>query len=168
MKIEHKTFEKLFSFVEQFPHYFVGSNADLPIVGGSILSHDHFQGGHYEFAMAKAPVERSFTVKGFEDITSGIVKWPMSVIRLSHKDYHRLIELADVILNGVVIQMRQHLSMPRQMENLIIPLHRSPENVVRIMSWISYFVTISQPRNILWVYIIHMQNCTISRKRISV
>ena len=99
MKIEHKTFEKLFSFVEQFPHYFVGSNADLPIVGGSILSHDHFQGGHYEFAMAKAPVERTFTVKGFEDITSGIVKWPMSVIRLSHKDYHRLIELADVILN---------------------------------------------------------------------
>ena len=99
MKIEHKTFEKLFSFVEQFPHYFVGSNADLPIVGGSILSHDHFQGGHYEFAMAKAPVERTFTVKGFEDITSGIVKWPMSVIRLSHEDYHRLIELADVILN---------------------------------------------------------------------
>ena len=98
MKIEHKTFEKLFSFVEQFPHYFVGSNADLPIVGGSILSHDHFQGGNYEFAMAKAPVERTFTVKGYEDIQSGIVKWPMSVIRLSHKDYHRIIELADVIL----------------------------------------------------------------------
>ena len=98
MKIEHKTFEKLFSFVEQFPHYFVGSNADLPIVGGSILSHDHFQGGNYEFAMAKAPVERTFSVKGYEDIDSGIVKWPMSVIRLSHKDYHRIIELADVIL----------------------------------------------------------------------
>ncbi|MBO5146832.1 MAG: UDP-glucose--hexose-1-phosphate uridylyltransferase [Lachnospiraceae bacterium] len=98
MKIEHNTFEKLFSFVEQFPHYFVGSNADLPIVGGSILSHDHFQGGNYEFAMAKAPVEKEFTVKGFEDIKTGIVKWPMSVIRLSHKDYHRIIELADVIL----------------------------------------------------------------------
>ena len=98
MKIEHDTFEKLFSFVEQFPHYFVGSNADLPIVGGSILSHDHFQGGNYEFAMAKAPVERTFEVKGFEDISAGIVKWPMSVIRISHKDYHRLIELADVIL----------------------------------------------------------------------
>ena len=98
MKIEHNTFEKLFSFVEQFPHYFVGSNADLPIVGGSILSHDHFQGGNYEFAMAKAPVEKSFSVKGFEDIQSGIVKWPMSVIRLSHPDYHRIIELADVIL----------------------------------------------------------------------
>ena len=98
MKIEHNTFVKLFSFVEQFPHYFVGSNADLPIVGGSILSHDHFQGGNYEFAMAKAPVERNFSVPGFEDIKAGIVKWPMSVIRLSHADYHRIIELADVIL----------------------------------------------------------------------
>ncbi len=99
MKIEHNTFCKLFDFVKQFPHYFVGSNADLPIVGGSILSHDHFQGGHYTFAMAKAPVERSFTVKGFEDVESGIVKWPMSVIRLSAKDSDRVIELADVILN---------------------------------------------------------------------
>ncbi|MCM1182151.1 MAG: UDP-glucose--hexose-1-phosphate uridylyltransferase [Roseburia sp.] len=98
MKIEHNTFVKLFNFVEQFPHYFVGSNADLPIVGGSILSHDHFQGGNYEFAMAKAPVERSFAVKGFEDIKAGIVKWPMSVIRLSHPDYNRIIALADVIL----------------------------------------------------------------------
>jgi UDPglucose--hexose-1-phosphate uridylyltransferase len=99
MKIEHNTFCKLFDFVKQFPHYFVGSNADLPIVGGSILSHDHFQGGHYTFAMAKAPVERNFTVKGFEDVESGIVKWPMSVIRLSAKNSDRVIELADVILN---------------------------------------------------------------------
>ncbi|WP_029231291.1 UDP-glucose--hexose-1-phosphate uridylyltransferase [Butyrivibrio sp. VCB2006] len=99
MKIEHNTFCKLFDFVKQFPHYFVGSNADLPIVGGSILSHDHFQGGHYTFAMAKAPVERTFTVKGFEDVNSGIVKWPMSVIRLSGPDTDRIIELADVILN---------------------------------------------------------------------
>ena len=99
MKIEHDTFCKLFDFVKQFPHYFVGSNADLPIVGGSILSHDHFQGGHYTFAMAKAPVERSFTVKGFEDVKSGVVKWPMSVIRLSAPDYERIIALADVILN---------------------------------------------------------------------
>jgi len=99
MKIEHNTFCKLFDFVKQFPHYFVGSNADLPIVGGSILSHDHFQGGHYDFAMAKAPVERSFTVKGFTDVAAGIVKWPMSVIRLSGSDCDRLIELADVILN---------------------------------------------------------------------
>lgn len=98
MKIEHDTFCKLFDFVKQFPHYFVGSNADLPIVGGSILSHDHFQGGHYTFAMAKAPVERSFTVKGFEDVNSGVVKWPMSVIRLSSPDSDRVIALADVIL----------------------------------------------------------------------
>ena len=98
MKIEHDTLVKLFHFVEQVPHYFVGSNADLPIVGGSILSHDHFQGGNYEFAMAKAPIEKAFRIKGFEDIDAGIVKWPMSVIRLSHEDYNRVIELADVIL----------------------------------------------------------------------
>ncbi len=99
MRIEHNTFCKLFDFVKQFPHYFVGSNADLPIVGGSILSHDHFQGGRYEFAMAKAPVERSFAVKGFEDVDAGIVKWPMSVIRLSGSDTQRIIALADVILD---------------------------------------------------------------------
>ncbi len=98
MKIEHATFCKMFDFVKQFPHYMVGSNADLPIVGGSILSHDHFQGGNYEFSMAKAPVERTFTVAGFEDIEAGIVKWPMSVIRLSGADSDRLIALADVIL----------------------------------------------------------------------
>ena len=98
MKIEHATFCKLFDFVKQFPHYFVGSNADLPIVGGSILSHDHFQGGHYEFAMAKAPLERTFTVKGFEDVKAGVVNWPMSVIRLSGGDTERIIALADRIL----------------------------------------------------------------------
>jgi UDPglucose--hexose-1-phosphate uridylyltransferase len=98
MKIEHATFCKLFDFVKQFPHYFVGSNADLPIVGGSILSHDHFQGGHYEFAMAKAEVESEFTVKGYEDVKAGIVKWPMSVIRLQAADSDRIIALADVIL----------------------------------------------------------------------
>lgn len=98
MKIEHDTFCKLFDFVKQFPHYIVGSNADLPIVGGSILSHDHFQGGHYEFPMAKAPVEREFTIRGFEDVKAGIVKWPMSVIRISAKEPERLIALADKIL----------------------------------------------------------------------
>lgn len=98
MKIDHAAFCKLFDFVKQFPHYFVGSNADLPIVGGSILSHDHFQGGRYEFAMAKAPVERSFTVAGYEDVKAGIVNWPMSVIRLQAADTDRIIALADVIL----------------------------------------------------------------------
>ena len=100
MKIEHDTFCKMFDFVKQFPHYFVGSNADLPIVGGSILSHDHFQGGCYEFAMARAGVERTFTVKGFEDVESGIVCWPMSVIRISSPSTERLVALADVILNA--------------------------------------------------------------------
>ncbi len=99
MKIERATFVKLFDFVKQFPHYFLGSNADLPIVGGSILSHDHFQGGHYTFAMEKAPIIKEFTVKGFEDVTAGIVKWPLSVIRLQCKDEKRIIDLAEHILN---------------------------------------------------------------------
>lgn len=98
MKIEKATFGKLLDFVTEFPHYFVGSNADLPIVGGSILTHDHFQGGHYTFAMAKAPIEKEITFKGFEDVKAGIVKWPMSVIRITGKDKNRLIELADKIL----------------------------------------------------------------------
>ena len=100
MKIEKETFMKLFDFVKLFPHYFLGSNADLPIVGGSILSHDHFQGGHYTFAMAKAPIDKHFAVKGFEDVESGIVKWPLSVIRLRSKDEKRLIELGTHILDA--------------------------------------------------------------------
>ena len=81
MKIERATFVKLFDFIKLFPHYFLGSNADLPIVGGSILSHDHFQGGHYTFAMERASVEEHFTVPGYEDVRACIVKWPQSVIR---------------------------------------------------------------------------------------
>ena len=98
MKIERATFGKLLDFVSQFPHYFVGSNADLPIVGGSILSHDHFQGGHYTFAMETAPIEKEITFPGFEDVKAGIVKWPMSVIRITAAEKDRLIELADKIL----------------------------------------------------------------------
>ncbi len=100
MKIERATFAKLLSFVEKFPHYFVGSNADLPIVGGSILSHDHFQGGNYEFAMAKAPIDTPVSFEGFEDVEAGIVNWPMSCIRIKSKDTQRLIELADKILGA--------------------------------------------------------------------
>ena len=100
MAINHATFKKLLDFVKQFPHYFVGSNADLPIVGGSILSHDHFQGGNYTFAMAKAPIEREITFNGYEDVKSGIVKWPMSVIRLSSENTDRLISLASCILDA--------------------------------------------------------------------
>ena len=98
MKIERATFVKLFDFVKQFPHYMLGSNADLPIVGGSILTHDHFQGGRYTFAMEKAPVEQTVIIPGFEDVQAGIVKWPLSVIRLSAADTDRMIELADHIL----------------------------------------------------------------------
>ncbi len=98
MKIDHACFKKLFDFVGQFPHYFLGSNADLPIVGGSILAHDHFQGGHYTFAMAKAPIAIPFTVPGFEDVESGIVKWPLSVFRIRSTDPDRLVALADKVL----------------------------------------------------------------------
>ncbi len=98
MAINDATFRKLLDFVKLFPHYFVGSNADLPIVGGSILTHDHFQGGHYTFAMAKAPIEKAVTFKGFEDVEAGIVKWPMSVLRLKSCDTDRLCALASKIL----------------------------------------------------------------------
>ena len=98
MKIEERAFTRLLDFVTQFPHYFVGSNADLPIVGGSILSHDHFQGGHYTFAMEQAPVELDWTVPGFEDVRCGVVKWPLSVIRLTGADPERLVTLALHIL----------------------------------------------------------------------
>ncbi len=98
MKIDRSSFEKLLDFVEQFPHYFIGSNADLPIVGGSILAHDHMQGGHYTFPMARAPFERMIDFADFADIEAGIVRWPMSVIRLRGKDKARMVELADRIL----------------------------------------------------------------------
>ena len=98
MKIDRACFMKLLDFVSQFPHYFVGSNADLPIVGGSILAHDHFQGGRYTFAMEKAPIETKLCFPGFEDVSAGIVKWPMSVIRITSPEPERLVELADRIL----------------------------------------------------------------------
>ena len=100
MIIDKSVFEKLLDFVTVFPHYFVGSNADLPIVGGSILSHEHFQGGHYSFPMEKSPVEQEISFRGFEDVQAGIVKWPMSVIRLRCADRQRLLDLADKILTA--------------------------------------------------------------------
>lgn len=98
MKIERKTFERLLDFVTQFPHYTLGSNADLPIVGGSILTHNHFQGGNYTFPMAKASIEKEFTLKGFDKVKAGIVKWPMSVLRLDSYNKEELITAADHIL----------------------------------------------------------------------
>ncbi|MCB2288195.1 UDP-glucose--hexose-1-phosphate uridylyltransferase [Clostridium sp. CS001] len=100
MKISKETFKRLLDFVQQYPHYIIGSNADLPIVGGSILSHDHFQGGNYEFAMAKAPIETEFKVEGFEGATIGRVKWPMSVIRIKGHEKEILVDLAYYILNN--------------------------------------------------------------------
>ncbi len=100
MKIFKKTFKRLLDFVEQYPHYFLGSNADLPIVGGSILSHDHFQGGHHTFAMEKAPIVHSFKHDAYPDVNIGIVRWPLSVVRLSSESKVQLIELADEILNS--------------------------------------------------------------------
>ena len=100
MKIDRSAFRKLLDFVKQFPHYFVGSNADLPIVGGSILSHDHFQGGRHVFAMEKAPVERAVSFPGFADVEAGIVRWPLSVIRLRCGDDNRLVDLAEKILTA--------------------------------------------------------------------
>lgn len=99
MSVCYENFVKLFDFVKMFPHYFVGSNSDLPIAGGSILTHEHFQGGRYTFAMAKAPIETDVTFKGYEDIEAGIVKWPMSVIRLRGDSTERLCELGGKILN---------------------------------------------------------------------
>ncbi|MBQ5536827.1 MAG: UDP-glucose--hexose-1-phosphate uridylyltransferase, partial [Treponema sp.] len=98
MKICRKTFERLLEFVGKFPHYTLGSNADLPIVGGSILSHDHYQGGAYEFPMAKAGYEKMVVIDGFKDVEVGIVRWPLSVVRISSASAERLVELADRIL----------------------------------------------------------------------
>ena len=100
MKISKETFHRLLGIVEQFPGYFAGSNADLPIVGGSILAHEHYQGGRHTFAMEKAPVETEFTFDGFEGVKAGIVKWPMSVIRLAGKNRDEMVELASKILDA--------------------------------------------------------------------
>ena len=100
MKVSRQSMARLLEFVTRLPHYFVGSNADLPIVGGSILTHDHFQGGHYEFPMAKAPVREKVDFPGFEDVEAGIVHWPMSVIRLRGKEPSRLVDLADKVLTA--------------------------------------------------------------------
>ena len=100
MKIDRSVFSKLLDFVGLFPHYFIGSNADLPVVGGSILSHEHFQGGRYEFAMERAPIEKKICFSGFENVEAGIVKWPMSTIRLLSDSPESIVELADKILTA--------------------------------------------------------------------
>ena len=128
MKIDRAAFRKLLDFVKQFPHYFVGSNADLPIVGGSILSHDHFQGGRYTFAMEKAPVERAISFSGYPDVEAGIVKWPMSVIRLTAENDTLLVELADKILKAWRIYTDEaafvYAETDGEMHNTITPIAR--------------------------------------------
>ena len=167
MKIERATFGKLLDFVQQFPHYFVGSNADLPIVGGSILSHDHFQGGHYEFAMAKAPVEREITFKGYEDVKAGIVKWPMSVIRISATDKDRLIDLADKILlawRGYTDEAAfVYAETDGEPHNTITPIARRRGDAYELDLVLRNNIT----TDIRSAYIIRMQSFIISRRRIS-
>ena len=127
MKIEKATFDRLLDFVEQFPHYFIGSNSDLPIVGGSILTHNHFQGGNYEFAMAKQPIKYKFTFKGYEDIEAGIVDWALSTIRLIGSDKARLSELGEKILNkwrGYSDEENEILSYTDQLHNTVTPIAR--------------------------------------------
>ena len=164
MKIDKATFRKLLDFIRQFPHYFVGSNADLPIVGGSILSHDHFQGGRHVFAMEKAPVEQHVTFRGFADVEAGIVKWPMSVIRLRCKDDQRLVELADRILaawRGYTDEARRPTASPTT------PSLPSPGCGRGGSSWIWCCATTSPPRNIPWGCTTPIRSCTTSRRRTS-
>ena len=182
MKIDRSTFVKLFDFVGQFPHYFLGSNADLPIVGGSILTHDHFQGGHYEFAMAKAPIETPVTIPGYEDVEAGIVKWPMSVIRIRHNDRERLIDLADHILKAWrgyqllllhhrhkgLTPMRKALSLLRQMESHITQSRQLQERKTVSSSLILCLETTSQHQSIRLAFTIRTKSCIISREKISV
>lgn len=164
MKIERATFRKLLDFVGLFPHYFVGSNADLPIVGGSILSHDHFQGGHYEFAMAKAPVEKKWVFPGFEDVDAGIVHWPMSCIRLTSEDDARLVELADKILTAWRGYSDEKCFIFAETDgephNTITPIARMRDGKYQLI-WCC--ATISPPRSIRWACFIPMQSCITSK-----
>jgi UDPglucose--hexose-1-phosphate uridylyltransferase len=136
MKISKDTFARLLQFVEQFPHYFLGSNADLPIVGGSILTHDHFQGGHHDFPMARAAIEKEYTLQGFPNVRTGVVKWPMSVIRLQGADYHDLVEAADYILQQWKMYSDPEVGIfaftEQTPHNTITPIARKREGVFEI------------------------------------
>ena len=136
MVIDRSAFDKLLDFVSRFPHYFIGSNADLPIVGGSILSHEHFQGGRYEFAMARAEVEHPLDFSGYEDIEAGIVKWPMSVIRLRGKDKVRVAFLADRILRAWRVYSDASCGIFAQtdgvMHNTVTPIARYRDNAYEL------------------------------------
>lgn len=169
MKIERSTFAKMMDFIKIFPHYFVGSNADLPIVGGSILSHDHFQGGHYTFAMETAETFQNYIVSAFPEVKVEIVNWAMSVVRITHKDSDVLVEFADKML-----QFWQQYSDEEafifshsgdEPHNTITPIARKKATNFNSI-WC--FAITSRQRNILWDCITHMSNCTISKKKILV
>ena len=168
MKIERATFVKLFDFVKLFPHYFLGSNADLPIVGGSILSHDHFQGGHYEFAMAKAPVEETFEIKGFEDVEVGIVKWPLSVLRLRGRDEQRIIELGAHILatwrNYTDIEAFVFAGTKEEPHNTITPIARKVGDTFELDLALRNNITTEQ--HPLGVYHPHAERHNIKKENI--
>ena len=169
MKIERNTFIKLFDFVKLFPHYFLGSNADLPIVGGSILSHDHFQGGHYTFAMAKAEIEKHVTIPGYEDVEAGIVKWPLSVLRIRSKDEKRLIDLATHVLAGWRGYTDEAAFIFAETDgephNTITPIARKVGDTFELdLTLRNNITTEEHPLGV----IIRMHAIIISRKRISV
>lgn len=136
MKIDKNTFIRLFEFVKMFPHYFIGSNADLPIVGGSILTHDHFQGGNFEFAMARAPIEKQYKIKGFEDVEAGRICWPLSVIRLKCKNEKRLVEVGDFLLNRWRTYSDELISLHAETSgnshNTITPIARIKDGVYEL------------------------------------
>ena len=168
MKIDRACFAKLLDFVEQFPHYFVGSNADLPIVGGSILAHEHFQGGRCLFPMEAAPVEQEVTIPGFEDVKTGIVKWPMSVLRLTGPDKERIAQLAEKILaawrgytDEAAFIFAETDGVPH---NTITPIAAAAARTTR---WIWCCATTSPPRSILWgVYHPHAELHHIKKENI--
>ena len=168
MQINHDTFVKLFDFVEQFPHYFLGSNADLPIVGGSILSHDHFQGGHFTFAMEKAKEEKSFIVKGYEEVHCQILHWPLSVIRLRGENRTALIQLADHILeewrNYTDESAFIYAETDNEPHNTITPIARIHGKVYELDLTLRNNIT--TPENPLGVYHPHAEYHHIKKENI--
>ena len=165
MVINRSTFKKLLSFVEQFPHYTAGSNADIPIVGGSILSHDHFQGGCYIFPMARAGYKKTFTIPEYEDLTAGIINWPMSVIRLQGDSIERITDCADMILNKWKSYTDEDAFIFAKTDG--IP-HNAITPIARKNSEGRFELDLVLRNNIRWAYTIRMPNIITSRKRTSV
>lgn len=168
MQIDRETFVKLFDFIKLFPHYFLGSNADLPIVGGSILSHDHFQGGNYTFAMAKAPIEIPVTIPGYEDVEAGIVKWPLSVLRIRFTDEQRLIELAAHVLEawrGYTDEAAfVFANTQNELHNTITPIARKVDGIYELDLTLRNNITTKE--HPLGVYHPHAQHHNIKKENI--